>query len=80
VSPDLVPLAVAAGIVVLAIAGLAAFGSRRARFRSPSAAAALGALHEVVEPEVEHRVEAERRAEETGDPAGTREAGAGGPR
>ena len=77
---DLVPLAATALLVVLAIVGLAALGSKRARFRSPSAARALGALQEAVEPEVEHRVEADRRMEEEGDPAGRREDGESGPR
>ena len=63
-SPDLAPLVVGGALVALALAGLAALGSKRARFRSPSASAALSALQEAVEPEVEHRVEAEEREED----------------
>jgi hypothetical protein len=80
VSPDLAPLVVAGALVALALAGLAALGSRQARFRSPSAARGLAALQEVVEPEVEHRLEAEFREEDGRSAAPRPGDAAGGPR
>jgi len=66
--------------VIVAVAGLVSLSSRRARFRSPSAARALAAMQEVVQPEVEHRVEAEERQEDGRSAARSAGDEAAGPR
>ncbi|MBN1336110.1 MAG: hypothetical protein JXB39_09130 [Deltaproteobacteria bacterium] len=78
-NPDLVPLVVGVVIAVAAVASLAAFTSRRTRWRNPSAARALATLQEVFEPEVEHRVEAGQAEEEGRGPARRDGDAAGGP-